>query len=151
MPLIAALFDAFVDVYKEILVRHGAIPRALDDLAEMAERDPAWRGRARAGFARAYARHPGRFHDALVEAREIAATMLRRPLAPRRPDAPSASATSPPILEEVDFARSSAASLRPIVAGAFARRGIGIVPPGPRLRPPGSRQPPAFGADRSPE
>ena len=75
-PLIAAFFDAFVGIYKAILVRHGAIPRALDDLAEMAERDPAWRGRARAGFARAYARHPGRFHDALAEARDIAATML---------------------------------------------------------------------------
>ncbi len=103
----------------------------------MAERDPAWRGRARAGFARAYARHPGRFHDALVEAREIAAAMLvgvwdrADPTAFRLGDIPA-------ILEEVDFRRFGG-HLRPIVADAFARRGIGIVPPGPRLRAAGCR------------
>ena len=136
MPLIAAFFDAFVAVYRAILVRHGAIPSALDDIAEMAERDPAWRGRARAGFARAYARHPARFHDALAEAREIAAAMLvgvwdrADPTAFRIGDIPA-------MLEEVDF-RQFGGQLRPIVADAFARRGIGIVAPGPRLRPPGA-------------
>lgn len=136
LPLIAALFDAFVAVYKAILVRHGAIPAALDDIAEMAERQPAWRGRARAGFARAYARHPARFHDALAEAREVAAAMLvaiwnrADPTRFRLGDIRA-------ILEEVDLRRFDG-NLRPIVADAFLRRGIGLVPPGPRLRPPGA-------------
>ena len=37
-----------------------------------------------------------------------------------------------PILAEIDLAQFGG-GLRPIVAGCFARRGIGIVPPGPRL------------------
>ena len=97
---------------------------------------PAWRGRARAGFARAYARHPERFHDALAEAREVAAAMLvgiwnrADPTRFRLGDIR-------PILEEVDLRRFDG-DLRPIVADAFRRRGIGLVPPGPRLRPPGA-------------
>ena len=83
----------------------------------MAERDPAWRGRARAGFARAYARHPDRFHAALAEARDD-----------RRGDDGRRSGIAPtrrrfrlgdigPILEEVDFAQFGG-GLRRIVAGA---------------------------------
>jgi hypothetical protein len=134
-PLVAALFDAFVELYKEVLVRHGAIPRALDDLADMAERDPAWRGRVRTGFARAYARHPERFFAAVAEARAIAATMmvgLWRRADPTR----FRLADIGPILAEIDLAQFGG-GLRPIVMGCFARRGIGIVPLGPRLRPPG--------------
>lgn len=135
LPLTAAFFDAFVAVYKAVLVRHGAIPPALDDIAEMAEREPAWRGRARKGFARAYARHPARFHDALAEARDAAAAMLvgvwteADPVRFRLADIL-------PILREVDL-RDYGGALSPIVADAFRRRGIGLVAPGPRLRPPG--------------
>jgi hypothetical protein len=136
LPLIAALFDAFVAVYKAVLLRHGAIPAALDDIAEMAERQPAWRGRARRGFARSYARHPARFHDALAEAREVAAEMLVGLW--RRADPTSFRLGDiRPILEDVDLRRFHG-DLRPIVADAFRRRGIGIVPPGPRLRAPGA-------------
>ena len=135
LPLIAALFDAFVEVYKEILVRHGAIPRALDDLADMAERDPAWRGRVRAGFARAYARHPG----------ALPRRGRRGPRDRRDDDGRALDARRPgrfrlgdigPILAEVDFEQFGG-GLRRIVAGCLARRGIGLVPPGPRLKPPG--------------
>lgn len=136
LPLIAALFDAFVAVYKAVLVRHGAIPAALDDIAEMAEREPAWRGRARAGFARAYARHPARFHDALAEAREVAADMLVA-IWERAEPTRFRLGHIRTILEEVDV-RDYGGLLRPIVADAFARRRIGIVPPGPRLTPPGA-------------
>ena len=136
LPLIAALFDAFVAVYRRILRRCGAIAPALDDIAEMAEREPAWRGRARAGFARAYARHPERFLDALEESREIAAEMLVglwERVDPTRFRLGDIRA----ILEDIDF-RQFGGDLRPIVADAFLRRGIGLVSPGPRLRPPGA-------------
>ena len=134
-PLLAALFDAFVETYKEILVRHGAIPRALDDLADMAERDPAWRGRVRAGFARAYGRHPERFHAAVAEARAIAATVMVGVWRRAEPDRFRLRDMGP-ILAEIDLAQFGG-ELRPIVMGCLARRGIGIVPLGPRLRPPG--------------
>ncbi|HVH03266.1 MAG TPA: hypothetical protein VM891_10035 [Amaricoccus sp.] len=135
LPLIAALFDAFVEVYKVILVRLGAFPRALDDLADMAERDPAWRGRVRAGFARAYARHPERFLAAVAEARAIAATMMVGLWTRADPHGFRLGHIAP-ILAEIDFEQFGG-GLRRIVAGCFARRGIGLVPPGPRLAPPG--------------
>jgi hypothetical protein len=136
LPINAAFFDAFVAVYKAILVRRGAIPRALADIAEMAEREPAWRGRSRAGFARAYSRHPARFHDAVADARDVAAAML---VAVWRSADPTRFRLADilPLLREVDF-RSFGGALRPVVADAFRRRGIGIVAPGPRLRPPGA-------------
>lgn len=134
-PLTAALFDAFVEIYKEILVRHGAIPRALDDLAGMASTDPAWRGRVRTGFARAYARHPDRFHAAVAQARDITARVLAGVWTHARPSA-FRFADLRPILAEIDF-EAFGGQLRPIVDRCFTRRGIGLVPPGPRLAPPG--------------
>lgn len=135
-PLLAAFFDAFVEIYKEVLVVHGAIPRALDDLAGMAMRDASWRGRVRAGFNHAYARHPDRFHAALAEARDVAATMMIGLWHLAEPSRFRLSQI-PEILEEVDLA-GFRGRLRPIVADAFTRRGIGLVRPGPRLAPPGS-------------
>ena len=136
MPLIAGLFDAFVKVYEAVLLRCGAIPLALDDLAGMARKDAGWSGRVRAGFARAYARHPGRFHDAVAEARTVAATMmvgLWTRADPRR----FRFSEMPALLAEIDFEQFGG-RLRPIVAGCLERRGIGIVPLGPRLSAPGS-------------
>lgn len=136
LPLVAALFDAFVAVYRILLVRSGAISAALDDIAEMAESDPAWRGRARAGFARAYARHPERFVDAVIGAREVAAAMLVG-IWNRAEPTRFRLGHLPAILEEVDLYRYGGV-LRAVVADAFRRRGIGLVAPGPRLRPPGA-------------
>ena len=65
----------------------------------------------------------------------IAATMMVG-LWMRADPSGSGSATSARSSREVDFEQFGG-GLRPIVAGSLARRGIGLVPPGPRLRPPG--------------
>ncbi|TPE49914.1 hypothetical protein [Amaricoccus solimangrovi] len=134
LPIIAALYDAFVQIYKTILVRGGVIPPGLSRLAERAELAPGLRAEVSRRFARWYARRPEAFHDALVEAREIAAVMLIglwEIADPRR----FSFAALPGLLREVDR-REFDGAIYPVVRGCFGRRGVGLVPPGPRLRPP---------------
>jgi hypothetical protein len=135
LPLIAALYDAFVQVYKTILTRRGAIPPALAHLAEQAELNPGLRGAVASGFAQWYARRPEAFYDALIDAREIAADMLIGLWEIADPGEFSF-AQLPRLLGTVDRRRFGG-EIYPIVRGCLGRRGIGLVPPGPRLRPPG--------------
>jgi hypothetical protein len=135
LPLIAALWDGFVEVYNEILVARGAISRAQEALAERAERDPSLRIHVTREFARAFARRPAPFYDAILEAREIAATFLLG-LWRRIDPTDFRFADIGVYLEEVDRARFSG-RLRTLFEGRLASRGIGLIPPGPRLGKPG--------------
>lgn len=136
LPLIAALYDAFVQIYKTILVRHRAIPPALAHLAEQAELNPTLSATVSNGFARWYARRPEAFHDALVDTREIAANMLIGLWEIADPGEFSF-AELPRLLGAVDRRRFDG-EIYPIVRGCLGRRGIGLVPPGPRLGAPGT-------------
>jgi hypothetical protein len=135
-PLIGGIFDAFVEIYKELLVRRGAIPRALDEMAQRARADRRLEAPVRAAFAAAYGHHPHAFLDALTEARHIAGTIL---VALWRSVSPTGFrlADIVPILRELVLDAYDG-TLAPIVAGALERRGIGVVPLGPRLAPPGA-------------
>ena len=134
LPLIAALYDAFVQIYKTILVRHRVIPPALASLAEQAERNSALRVTVSNGFARWYARRPEAFHDALIDAREIAADLLIGLWEVADPGEFSF-AQLPRLLGAVDRRRFDG-EIFPIVRGCLRRRGIGLVAPGPRLGAP---------------
>ena len=135
LPIIAALFDAFTRIYEALLIESGVIPPALARFAEAAKTDPALRGAVSLGHTRWYARLPEAFHDALIKARDIAAVMLIGVW--RRADPADFSfAHLPALLREVDR-REFGGWLTPIVHGCLARRGVGLVPPGPRLAPPG--------------
>ncbi len=135
LPLIAALFEAFTRVYETILIRNGAVPPALGRLAGVSLIDPASKRAVARGFSLAYERSPWRFHDALIEAREIAAEILIG--AWRLADPRDFSfAHLPRLLGEVDRLRFDGA-IAPLVRGCLARRGIGVIPPGPRISPPG--------------
>jgi hypothetical protein len=135
LPLLAALWDSFVEVYNELLVAHGAIPRALERLAERAEVDRALRVHVAREFQRAFLRRPEPFYAALRTAREIAAVFLLNlwrqvdPADFRLEDIAG-------FLEETDQ-RVFSGRLRRLVAGSLASRGVGVVPPGPRLGRPG--------------
>lgn len=134
LPLIAALFDAFIQIYKAILVRDGVIPRGLAELAERAETRPPLRPEVARHFAHWHALRPECFHDALAEARDIAALMLVGvwDLADPRD---FSFALLPRLLREVDW-HDFGGELYPIVRGCLGKRGIGLVRPGPRLRAP---------------
>ncbi|WP_305984544.1 hypothetical protein [Roseibium sp. MMSF_3544] len=75
-PLIGAFFDIFVDVYHEILLDMGAVPPALEELADRAERDAGLRPHVQRGFDRAYERAPDAFREALIEVRDLSAEYL---------------------------------------------------------------------------
>jgi hypothetical protein len=134
-PLLAALWDSFIEVYNELLVSSGAIPRALERLAERAEVDRSLRPHVSVEFRRAFARRPEPFYDALRSAREIAAVFL---LDLWRQVDPSDFRFEDiaPFLAATDRRRFSG-QLKRLVAGRLAIRGVGIVPPGPRLGRPG--------------
>jgi hypothetical protein len=135
-PIIGGLFDAFVEIYKELLVLRGVIPRELDSLAQLSRSRRSLRGPVRLGFERAYADHPDAFFDALGEARTTAAVLLVSlwtqidPLRFRLADLI-------PIFRAIDL-RQFDGTLLPIVLGSLIRRGIGTVSLGPRLDPPGA-------------
>lgn len=134
-PVIAGFFDAFVEVYNEMLVATGAIPRALEALAERAEVDPSLRRHVQRGFDRAFARRPEPFYVALARARDLAAaTMIRLwqnidPVRFRFADVLD-------ILLDID-SPPGVPSFPRLARGCLAIRGVGIVRPGARVRPPG--------------
>jgi hypothetical protein len=134
-PLLAALWDGFVDIYNELLVMRGAISRALERLAERAEHDTSLRLHVAREYRKSFARRPGPFYDALAETREIAAIFLLG-LWRRIDPATFTFADIPQMLREIDRAHFGGA-LRHHVQGNLAHRGIGVIPPGPRLRAPG--------------
>ena len=129
-PVMGALFDAFIDVYHEALVAEGVIPRALEALADKAERDPGLKPALRDGFRRAYDRDPDGFHAALAEARDLLARLILAAwdaVEPERFDF----AALPPLLRAADR-EATGGRLWPSVSDNLARRLIGRVPPGPR-------------------
>lgn len=132
-PLLAALWDGFVEVYNEILVNRHAIPRAVERLAEEAELNDRLRPVAMREFAKAFQRRPDPFYDAIIEAREIAASFLID-LWHRVDPTSFRFSDIAPLLAETDRRRFGG-HLRKLVAGRLAIRGVGIVPPGPRLTP----------------
>jgi hypothetical protein len=134
-PLLAALWDGFVDIYNEVLVMRGAISRALERLAERAERDPSLRLHVAREYRKSFTRRPGPFYDALAEAREIAAVFLLGLWRRVDPDTFTFGDLSP-MLREIDRAHFGG-NLRHLVQGNLIDRGIGLIPPGPRLRAPG--------------
>lgn len=140
LPVIAALFDAFIQIYKTRLARAGAIPPALARLISIEDLDPALRAPIARGFAAAYARRPEAFADALIEAREMAARMLIGVWETADPRTFSF-AHLPGLLAAVDR-RDFGGALAPILRACLARRGIGLVAPGPRRAPSGQAGPP---------
>ncbi len=134
-PLMGAWFDAFVDIYHDLLVTAGAIPPALEALADRAERDPGLRPAVRAGFRRAFDRAPDPFREALAAARDATALVLLAFWRRIEPERFSFAAT--PGLMRAAEAEATGGRLWPHFAAALAARGIGRIAPGPRLRPPG--------------
>lgn len=137
LPLIAGLFDAFMRVYHDLLISSGALPQGADSLARSARVDCTLRHSLRLGYRRAFAKRPELFYDALYEAREIAAAFLIG-LWRRAEPATFRFSQLPVFAAEIDRAQFGG-RLWPVIDGAFSARGVGVVPPGPRLRRPDSK------------
>jgi hypothetical protein len=85
-PLTGAIFDILVDIFHESLVARGLISRAVEDLADIAELDPAAEAPVQHAFDRAFARNSDGFVEALLDARDIVGTYLAETLWTLDPD-----------------------------------------------------------------
>lgn len=77
-PLTGAVFDAFVNVYQEALVRRGLITNELWEMADAYLDAPGLQDYIQLEFDRAYERNPWQFKAALLEARDYLGTALGR-------------------------------------------------------------------------
>ena len=70
-PLTGAIFDILVDIFHESLVARGLISPEVEDLADIAEADPAAEAPLQEAFDRAFARNTEGFCEALLDARDV--------------------------------------------------------------------------------
>ena len=75
-PLTGAVFDIFVDIFHEELVRLGAISTTLEQVSDMLEGTSEYEAQLQDDFETAYAVAPGLFRDSLLFARDVLATLL---------------------------------------------------------------------------
>jgi len=133
-PLTGALFDIWVDAFHEILVEHGLISGAFEDLADQMDRDPEGAKIIQALFDDAFAADPGGFRDALVQSRDYMGFALATVFTRLLPDHL--------IYEDVRNAlfdvdlEINAGRYGQIIRNNFDARCVGMVRVGPRLSPP---------------
>ena len=132
--LTGALFDIWVDIFHENLLRDGLISGALEDLSDRLEGDPAYQAIVQPLFDEAYARNPGGFADALIASRDymgFAMAGIWDRLSIETLDYADVYRT----FLEVDQAMTGGRHHR-IIRLNMERRGIGVISAGPRLSPP---------------
>ncbi|WP_299958663.1 hypothetical protein [uncultured Roseobacter sp.] len=132
--LTGALFDIWIDVFHENLLRGDLISEELEDLSDRLEGDPDYHKIIQPLFDEAYARNPKYFADALVESRDYMGFAM-------------ASVWDRLTIETLDFAdvyetflevddAMTGGQYHRIIALNMERRGIGVISAGPRLAPP---------------
>ncbi|PWK73860.1 hypothetical protein [Aminobacter sp. AP02] len=130
-PLTGALFDIWVDVFHEDLLRRGLIPAQLEDLSDQLEGDPSYHNVVQPLFDEAYGKNPEGFAACLADARDYMGRAL----------AQCWSSLQPLQLDYAEVARAFLAAddqlndgrFHRIITGNMERRGIGLVRAGPRL------------------
>jgi len=136
-PLTGALFDVFVDIFQELLVERGLIPRDAAEATRGVREAPEMAEIVQPVFDAAYERGYEEFRAALIDARDYAGAALAETWQRLRADNFSFLDVGL-ILLEMDRAMSGGRFKRAI-AESFEWREIGRVTVGPRLKPPGPR------------
>jgi len=75
-PLTGAVFDIFVDIFHEELVRLGAISTSLEEVSDLLEGSSEYEAQLQDDFERAYAVAPDLFRQALVFSRDTLAELM---------------------------------------------------------------------------
>jgi hypothetical protein len=134
-PLTGALFDVFVDIFQELLVERGLIPREVAEATRRVRDEPERADLVQPIFEAAYEGRYEGFRAALVDARDYAGKALAETW--QRLDANNFSYLDTAlILIAVDEAISGGRFRRALVE-SFDWREIGRATVGPRLKPPG--------------
>lgn len=130
-PLTGALFDIWVDVFHEDLLKRGLIPAQLADLSDQLEGDPSYHKVIQPQFDEAYAKNPEGFAVSLADARDYMGRALARCWSSLRPPHLDYAEVSLALLAADDWLTGG--RFNRIIAGNMERRGIGLVRAGPRL------------------
>jgi hypothetical protein len=136
-PLTGALFDIGVDIFQELLVERGLIPREIAEATRRVRDEPGLAEIVQPTFEAAYEGRYEAFRGALVDARDFMGTALAATWKRLKADDFSYLDLGL-ILVEVDRAMSGGRFRRAIVE-SFDWREIGRATVGPRLKPPGPR------------
>lgn len=133
-PLTGAIFDILVDVFQEILVDRGIIPRQVADMSDAVREHPEYEPVIQSAFDYAYAAHPSAFRQALHETRDYLGTAI----------AETWKRLSAQFLSYDDVGRAMLSVDEMLTGGRFQQeifesfdwRDIGRVRTGPRLKDP---------------
>lgn len=131
-PLTGAIFDILVDIFHESLVARGLISRAVEDLSDIAEFDPAAEAPVQHAFDRAFARNSDGFVEALLDARDIVGMYLAETLWALAPDFLDYGDVARTVLA-IDRDESNGQFAR-IISRNFTRRAIGELHAGAHLK-----------------
>lgn len=134
-PLTGAMFDILVDIFHEQLLDRGLIAPEVEDLSDQLEGLPEYEDVMQSLFDEAYARDPGGFRAALLEARDIVGTYLADTWTLLDSDSLSYAEVAA-AFEQVDR-EITGGRYRRLIRGNMRMRDIGIAVPGPRRSAPG--------------
>jgi hypothetical protein len=134
-PLTGAMFDVFVDIFQELLVERGLIPRAIAEATRRVREDPDIAEAAQPVFDASYEGRYEGFRAALSDARDYAGAALARTWQGLKADDFSYLDVASTLIE-ADRAMSGGRFRRSLVE-SFDWREIGRATVGPRLKPPG--------------
>jgi hypothetical protein len=134
-PLTGAMFDIFVDIFQELLVERGLIPREVAEATRKVRDEPQRAHLVQPIFEAAYEGHYEGFRAALTDARDYAGKALAETWQRLRADDFSYLEVAQ-ILVRVDNAMTGGRFRRALVE-SFDWREIGRATVGPRLKPPG--------------
>jgi hypothetical protein len=136
-PLTGAIFDIVVDIFQELLVERGLIPRYVAEATRRVRDDPQIADAVQPVFDAAFAGQFDGFRGALIDARDTMGVALAETWK-RLTANDFAYETVAAVLIEVDRMLSGGRYGRALVE-SFDWREIGRATVGPRLRPPDAR------------
>ena len=139
-PLTGAVFDIFVDIYQEMLVERGLIPRDVAEATRLVRNSPENAAAVQPVFDAAFADRYKEFRAVLVEARDTMGFMLAETWKRLTADYFTYLDVAETMVA-IEAAMSGGRYRRAMVE-SFAWREIGQVSAGPRLAPPGPRSHP---------
>jgi hypothetical protein len=136
-PLTGAIFDILVDIFQEILVERGLIPRHVAEATRRVRSHPDNAEIVQSVFDAAFVDRYEEFRAALVEARDYMGFLLAETWKRLSPDYFNYLEIAEAMIE-IEGVMSGGRYRRAMVE-SFAWREIGRVRAGPRLRPPDAR------------
>ena len=133
-PLTGAMFDIGIDIFQEILVERGIIPRNIADATRRVRNHPENAQLVQPAFDAAFADRYGDFRTALLDARDYMGFALAGTWKSLSADYFTYSDVAEAMIDIE--ANLSGGRYRRAMVESFAWREIGRVAAGPRLQPP---------------